>query len=167
LRILKIIDYFWKKYIEIEMLRFFEEKYPFIGSAVLLLILYFIEKDFVIKVNFQDLLNSSLVVFSVLLGFLLTVATILHTIDNPSINIIRQTKSYPRLMGFLNTAIYSSLIITILSLIIPLIKNISLLGQNYIQLTNYLKLGYLFFILFTILVVFRFIRIFLIIISNK
>ena len=103
-----------------------------------------------------------MVVFSVLLGFLLTVITLLHTIDNSVMRAIKKTDKFDLLVHYLKSAIFSSLIVALLSLTIPIIRSIieNTNGYNLIENAKYIFL-YLIFIsvIYTIRFIYVFIKI--------
>lgn len=150
------------------MNKFIEQYYPLLLSFVGLVVMYLIDSSFLKRIDFKELIGSTLVVFSVILGFLLTITTLLHTIENKKMLIIKQTETYPRLVDFLKQAVYLSLIISFLSLIIPLFKNMNVNFKFEPKLfVLCFKYIYLFLLFFTSFCTIRFINIFLSIISDK
>lgn len=120
--------------------------YPYPLSFFLVYLIYRINPNTVNSINFSELLNSTMVVFSVLFGFLLTVSTLLYTIDTKIMRELRKTNGYMSLLHYLKASIYASLIIAIISLCFPLFKNaINLTAyKELIQFGKYLFLSLIF-----------------------
>jgi hypothetical protein len=144
----------------------FEKYYPLITSAILILAIFFIDKGLIKVINFNELINSTMIVFSVLLGFLLTVTTLMHTIDNDKMRALRQTGSYPHLIKYLNKAVYFALFTSIFSLFTPLLKRFIFFRMTYdYDLIIIIKYLFVFLIILSVAYTFRFINLFLKIIS--
>jgi len=124
------------------------------------LIIYSLDNDIVNSINFADLLNSTMVVFSVLFGFLLTVSTLLYTIDTKIMRDLRKTSGYLSLVHYLKVAIYASLLIAIISLCVPLFKN-SMNLRIQTELIFYGKYLFLFLIFLSLILSIRFIHVFI------
>ena len=134
--------------------------YPYPLSFFIVLGIYLIDNDIVNSINFSELLNSTMVVFSVLFGFLLTVSTLLYTIDTRIMRELRKTKGYKSLVHYLKVAIYASLLIAIISLCIPLFKN-SLNLKVETELIFYGKYLFIFLIFLSLILSIRFIHVFI------
>ena len=141
------------------------EKYGPVTIALILVVLfYLVDPKFLQKINYKNFLSSTQVVFSVLLGFLLTVSTLLHTIDNRKMRLIKAANQYADLSKYLKYSIYLNFAITSLSLVIPLVKNSSL-NNPHISIT--VKYLFTFLVLYTLTSSIRFIRLFLVIIGSN
>lgn len=136
--------------------------YPLVISFLLVTIILLFDKHIFTKLIASSFFDSTLIVFSVLLGFLLTVSTLMHTIENDIIRIFKKTNQYEKLMKFLAKSIYSSFVVTFLSLLLPLYK-VSYLAiyLSQYELTVFLKTIIIWIVLYSSLLIFRFIRWFL------
>lgn len=147
------------------MIRFLAKYYPYFLSILIIWIFYKFNNKFINLLNFGSLISSSMVVFSVLLGFLLTITTLLHTIDNTAMRTLKKTKQYGDLLHYLNYSIYFSLLISTTSLSIPILKSILLnLNVDIIFWSKYLML---FLILTTLILTIRFITVFISLMTSK
>ena len=148
------------------MSKLIEKYYPLTVSVILTISILIIDDNLIKTIKFNDLVNSTLIVFSVLLGFLLTVTTLMHTIDNTKINALRQTGNYTDLIKYLNKAIYSALFTSIFSLFTPLLKRFIFFRITYdFDLIIIIKYFFVFLIILSVAYTFRFINLFLKIIS--
>lgn len=105
-------------------------------------------------------MHSTMVVFSVLFGFLLTVSTLLYTIDTKIMKDLRKTDGYKSLVHYLKTAIYASLLIAVISLCFPLFKNSTIL-KIHSEIILYGKYLFLFLIFLSLIFSIRFIHVFI------
>ncbi|WP_420552405.1 hypothetical protein [Tenacibaculum aiptasiae] len=101
-----------------------------------------------------------MVVFSVLLGFLLTITTLLHTIDNTAMQLIKNANSkYKILVHYLNYSIYSALVVSVISFTIPVFKS---LVNNFSELIiDIFKYIILYLIFTSTILIIRFIIVFI------
>lgn len=129
-------------------------------SFIIVYVIYLIDNDIVNSIKFAELLNSTMVVFSVLFGFLLTVSTLLYTIDTKIMRDLRKTSGYLSLVHYLKVAIYASLLIAIISLSVPLFKN-SINLKTQTELIFYGKYFFLFLIFLSLILSIRFIYVFI------
>jgi hypothetical protein len=143
-----------------------EKYYPLVTSIITTISIFVIDRDLITAIKFGELINSTLIVFSVLLGFLLTVTTLMHTIDNEKMNTLRQTGNYLDLIGYLNKAVYSALFTSVFSLFKPLFEKFIYFTTIYnFDLKLVIKYLFVFLIILSISYTFRFINLFLKIIS--
>jgi hypothetical protein len=143
-----------------------EKYYPLATSVILTISIFIIDKGLIRAINFNELINSTLIVFSVLLGFLLTVTTLMHTIDNEKMNALRTTGNYQDLIKYLNKAVYSALLTSIFSLFTPLLKTFVFFRTSYhYDLIIIIKYLFVLLIILSVAYTFRFINLFLKIIS--
>ena len=134
--------------------------YPYPLSFSIVLTIYLLDNDIVNSIKFSELLNSTMVVFSVLFGFLLTVSTLLYTIDTKIMRDLRKTDGYKSLVHYLKVAIYGSLLIAIISLCVPLFKSTMNLNLQS-ELILYGKYLFLFLIFLSLILSIRFIHVFI------
>ena len=142
------------------MTNFLLKYYPTFTTFILIYIIWSFNNDVINVIDFNNLINSTMVVFSVLLGFLLTVITLLHTIDNSVMRAIKSTDKFDLLVYYLKSAIFSSLIVALLSLMIPIIKSLitNFNGYDLIILEKYF---FLYLILVSVTLTIRFIYVFI------
>lgn len=155
-----------------KLLKLYEQFFPLIFSTVIISYLLLFDYSVINSISFSNLSNSIINVFSVLLGFLLTILTLINTIDNIKMRIIKETGHDVILMRYLKNAIYFSFIILVISLLLPILNifvfQTSLFGYtSLIQpakiLTKYL---YLFLLFYSLLSTYRFIKLFIKLISR-
>lgn len=139
-----------------------EKWWPLVFSIISILILIYFRINLVDEIDFDGLVESVLIVFGVLLGFLLTVCTVIYSIDTNAMRIIKNLETFPRVMNYLLHAIKMLLFTVILTLFQP-ISTILLLSlfQEVGCLIIILKVLYLFLILYTTLSSVRFIDLFI------
>lgn len=144
-----------------------EKYYPITLSVVAVAILAFRIRE-LNTIDFGKVSDSAMIVFSVLLGFLLTVSTLLHTISNKVMDLIRDAGYYKPLTNYLNNSIKLSFFVSLASLSIPIVKTTFLsLSIWSVNLYPYAKLAYLFIVVLALLSCHRFIKLFMRIISNQ
>tara|TARA_B110000908_G_C10138929_1_gene395816 strand:+ start:572 stop:1009 length:438 start_codon:yes stop_codon:yes gene_type:complete len=134
--------------------------YPYPLSFSIVLTIYLLDNDIVNSIKFSELLNSTMVVFSVLFGFLLTVSTLLYTIDTKIMRDLRKTEGYKSLVHYLKVAIYGSLLIAIISLCVPLFKSTMNLNLES-EFIFYGKYLFLYLIFLSLILSIRFIHVFI------
>lgn len=132
---------------------FLEKYYPFLISLILGFCAYYFRLD--LKLNYADFFNTSLSVFSILIGFLLTVATIIQSLDNEVIGFIKKSDKYFLFLNYLKNAIITNINSIILCLYFQLNKD---LCTSFLEYINPLLL---FFISLSMLSSYRFIKIFI------
>ena len=58
---------------------------------------------------------NSFTVAGILLGFFLTITTIIHAVPTNRMKFVKESGQFPRLVGFLNSAIYTNLVVLVVS----------------------------------------------------
>ena len=102
--------------------RYFESYFPQLSSVLVVLIYFFTPLDALICQGFEKLLEASITVSSIAVGFLATSKSILIALDDKAI--VRNLKKighYGRLTDFFITGIYTCFILTLLSSVLLLI----------------------------------------------
>lgn len=137
-----------------------------IGAALLMTIYvqHLSPSDFdIVRDKFS---NSALSISTSMLGFFLTIYTIIHSVNTDRMNAIRANGAYGRLMGFLQTSLYAhALVIGLLLLFcLPSLGNVYWVVGNYIL---YLWLLFIASLAWSVAVTLRFIRIFLKIVGTQ
>lgn len=108
-------------------MKFMGKIWPFILSILIAIIFFFLQNSFkeVDKV-INKLIDSSMTVAGTLLGFLLTITTIINTIHTRRMNFIRESGNYPILHKYLNMAITLNIVNVSLVIIIPFAYGVNL-----------------------------------------
>jgi hypothetical protein len=132
---------------------FIEKYYPLIAS-IILSSLSFTYGD-IFCFDYVNFYNTSLSIFSILIGFLLTVSTIINTLDNEAIDFIKKSEKFYLFLCYLkksiNTSIYSLLIIIFFIL----------LNKSFDKVIDYINTFLVYQITLALLNCFRFIKIFI------
>lgn len=89
----------------------------------------------------EDLVDSSFVINGVLIGFLLTITTLLHSITTRRMGFVKSLGGYGRLIRYLNLSLYLNLISLTIYLFQPLINFVI-----SVQLNLWIE-GFLFFLI--------------------
>jgi hypothetical protein len=142
-------------------MKYYTEKYYPIAVSVLLTIAWIVFKKDVN--NFPGLIDklsdNSIGLSTTLVGFFLTILTLINSIDTRRMNFVRSAGAYPRLIAYLNQSIRTNVVLIALSFIVKYVEHRSvpwLLFKGY----NILDYGFLFLLIVTLLISVRFINIF-------
>lgn len=130
------------------------EKYYPILIAIILSLLCFIYGG-IICFDYSNFYNTSLSIFSILIGFLLTVSTIINTLDNEAINFIKKSNKYDLFIKYLKPAIYTSLNSLILVVFYVFLK------ESVVKIDSYINIFLVFYLTFSLMNCYRFITIFI------
>ncbi len=125
-----------------------ERIYPLILSIVALILYLYVGCHYLLIEKTIELVSDNLIsIASTLLGFLLTILTIIESLQTRSIKIIRQAGGYPSLISYLHLSIISSFLSIPIVLIAKVyfsenIKNecvysIMLFTECYLLLTSF------------------------------
>ena len=133
---------------------YWEIFYPFIFT-LLITIIYFLS-PYNCFFDFKNLVDSSLNLFGILIGFLITVLTILNTIENSYTRALKNGDSYHLLTMYLKHSIWGCFFSIICAILYVFFINSIL--DSYIKYANSI---FLLTFLFAIFSSYRFIKIFL------
>lgn len=132
---------------------FIEKYYPLITSIILSTLSF--TYGGLLCFDYVNFYNTSLSVFSILIGFLLTVSTIINTLDNEAIDFIKKSEKFYLFLSYLkksiNTSLYSLLIIILFIFI----------NKSFDKIIDYINALIVFQIILALLNCFRFIKIFI------
>jgi hypothetical protein len=105
-------------------MHYYIEKYYPICIALILSIAFHITYDCIKNVDsiLNDLLSSSLTIFPVLLGFLLTILTIINSIDTRRMRFIKESGSYSLLVIYLRTSLILDIVSITTCFIFPFLQ---------------------------------------------
>ena len=135
-----------------------EINYPKIISILFLFILINFGGDNIL--DFDKLIGESISVFGILLGFFITIITLLNTMDNQYMRVIRSNnETFGLLKKYLKNVIWLTFYTIILGLIYEFI-----LINCYFPFKDIYQLIIFFFNILTIISSYRFIKLFLLII---
>lgn len=132
---------------------FIEKYYPFIISSILCLLSFTYGEIFCFDYN--NFYNTSLSIFSILIGFLLTVSTIINTLDNEAIQFIKKSEKFYLFIDYLKKSIYTSLYSLLIIVFYILVKD------SLSKISNYINTFLIFHITLSLINCFRFIKIFI------
>ena len=137
-----------------------EKYYPFVVSSLLMVAWIVFKHD----VNdfpglIDKLADNSLGLSTTLVGFFLTILTLINSIDTRRMNIVRSAGAYPRLIKYLNQSIRANVVLIALSFLVKYVQHRSV---QWLQFKGYNIPDYifLFLLILTLLVSVRFINIF-------
>lgn len=104
---------------------FFEKYIPLLTSSLATLWIYLYKTKFSnFNQLFDQITTNSLSVSGALVGFFLTILTIIHTINTRRMKFVRDAGLLPRLLWYLNISIISHIIIISIGLFLPIIRQI-------------------------------------------
>lgn len=145
--------------IKSHILYYTEKYYPFALSiiAIVFIIKY---RSLIPKLNdlVDEMCNNGLSISVTLTGFFLTILTIINSIDTRRMRFVRQMDGYPRLMSYLRSSINYNIILLATSFLVKYISHRQLLNFDGVNIIDNL---YIFLFIYTILLSFRFTRIFI------
>ncbi len=139
---------------------YLERYYPIV-ITVLLLVVWIVFKSDVknLPALIDKLSDNSIGLSTTLVGFFLTILTLINSIDTRRMKVVRSAGAYPRLLRYLNQSIRTNVILIALSFIVKYVEHRSV---AWLQITGYnlLDYGFLFLLIITLLISVRFINIF-------
>ena len=143
----------------------FIDKYtPFILAIISSFLVY--KFSFYI-IDFSSLIpiiaNSSLTIAGTLLGFLLTILSIISTVQTRRMQFVKDAGKYPDLISFLNKSIFSNVCAIIFSFFILFIKR----NQVKTEVLNIIDYLFIFTIFFNLFLTARFAIIFVSLLADK
>ncbi len=97
---------------------------PIIISAFTTAVIFYSCKFFCIALNLNKFLELSITVFSILLGFLFTITTILHSVKNDKMEFIKKSGGIEDLNNTLKSSIYFSFFVVFLTMLYFLIEDL-------------------------------------------
>lgn len=132
---------------------FIEKYYPFL-TATFIGFLSFVYGE-IICFDYNNFYSTSLSIFSILIGFLLTVSTIINTLDNEAIDFIKKSDKYDLFISYLKRSIYSSLNSLLFIVFYIFFK------ESFSKFNIYANSFLAFYLSFSLLNCYRFIKIFI------
>jgi len=100
--------------------------YPYFLALIIAIVFYYFE-DKLPNLNevIKKILDSALVICGALLGFLLTILTLINSINTRRMKFLKEAGYYPMLNNYLKTALYSNLISISIYFILPILSSIN------------------------------------------
>lgn len=146
----------------------FEKSYPILISLFLIFIIIYFNlfkdklSEFVI-----DLSNNAMSVSVTLFGFLLTILTLINSIETRRMKVVRDMGAFPRLMRYLKNSIILNLIVLVLSFFVKYAINNDLNSIFILKNYNLLAYSFIFIFIYSLLSSFRFTKIFIDTLTDK
>lgn len=142
-------------------LKFWESYYPAILSVLLTMIFFFLCKVSIKeKVFSKEIISVVVNIAGILFGFLLTVLALLLQSDSKSLKLIKVYGRFGELIKFNKSAVYSSALSLVLSLIFLIVIDLKPEISFHIYLYDFLKWFWFFILMTTLLKTYRYVDIF-------
>lgn len=93
-----------------------EKLFSLIISLLITYSVYYVSNHYCVKINHQKFFELFITTFSIIMGFLLTISTLLQSISNQKIEFIRKSDGINSLNNSLKESIYSGFIAVIFSI---------------------------------------------------
>ncbi len=136
-----------------------EKLFSLIISLLMTYIVYYVSNHYCIEIKYQKFFELFITTFSIIIGFLLTISTLLHSISNQNIEFIRKSDGIKSLNNSLKESIYSGFIAVIFSIFTFLFEELFNCYPQFIYIGICLNL-------FAFIVCFNFLKTFLKIMSS-
>ena len=141
---------------------YIEKSYPFVLSIIPPILIYYYN---LFGTNFcqfiMDLSGNAMSVSVTLFGFLLTILTLINSIDTRRMKIIRDLGAFPRLLGYLKVSIILNLTVLVFSFLVKYAVHNDLNSIFVYKNNNLLYYLFLFIFIYSILASFRFTKLFI------
>lgn len=149
----------------LDRIRYYNEKFNPYAIAALVTFLLFYYKQYFVAINplTIELAKNAISVCGTLLGFLLTILTIINTITTRSMRFIKQSGAFENLMGYLKTAIFCNIIVIVFALLYVSLD----LKALPIKIAQILPYFFIFSMVVSLACSVRFSRLFITIFSDK
>lgn len=106
-------------------MRTFEDFGPLIGSLCATAILWFVGASLGDTfAALRELAASAFTLSGIFLGFLLTIISVVSTVTSRRMKFVKDSGNYPRLMNYLNRAIYLNIIVVTVSFGLTIFKSL-------------------------------------------
>lgn len=114
-----------------------------------------------------DISNNAMSVSVTLFGFLLTILTLINSIETRRMKVVHDMGAFPRLMRYLKNSIILNLLVLVLSFIVKYLVNNDLNAIFIIKNYNLLAYSFIFIFIYSLLSSFRFTKIFIDTLTDK
>lgn len=141
------------------------EKYYPLALSIIAIIFIIKYRYLIPKLNelVDEMCNNGLSISVTLTGFFLTILTIINSIDTRRMRFVRQMDGYQRLMSYLRSSINYNIILLAASFLVKYISHRQVLN---VYGANIIDNAYIFLFVYTILLSFRFTRIFITLLTD-
>ena len=136
-----------------------EKLFSLIISLLITYLVHYVSFRYCVKINYQKFLELFITTFSIIIGFLLTISTLLQSISNENIEFIRKSDGMKSLNNSLKESIYSGFIAVIFSIFTFLFEDLIKCYPFYIYIGIWLNI-------LAFIVCFNFLKTFLKIMSS-
>jgi hypothetical protein len=93
-----------------------EKLFSLIISLIITYLVYYLSNRYCFKINYQKFLDLFITTFSIIIGFLLTISTLLESINNQKIEFIKKSEGIKSLNNSLKESIYLGFIAVVFSI---------------------------------------------------
>jgi len=100
---------------------FIEKYWPYAITLLSITLLYFLFSREQIEMLTKNTVDKAFTMSGILLGFLLTIITIIGSIETKKMKYVRQTGNYKRLQKYLHHALYSNIALLVISFLMSII----------------------------------------------
>ncbi|OXB03460.1 hypothetical protein B0A75_00525 [Flavobacterium oncorhynchi] len=138
----------------------FEKIFYIILSLLVTYAIYYLSNHYCQQLNYQKFFELFITTFSIIIGFLLTISTLLHSIRNEKIEFIRKSGGMKSLNSSLRNSIYLSFIAILFSIF-------SFLFEDFFNANQILIYPIIFLNILSFLISLNFMKIFLKIMSTE
>jgi hypothetical protein len=111
-----------------------EKLFSLIISLLITYLVYFVSNNYCVKINYQKFFELFITAFSIIIGFLLTISTLLQSISNPNIEFIRKSDGIKSLNNSLKESIYSGFAAVIFLIFTFLFEDLILCYHQFIYI---------------------------------
>lgn len=117
-----------------------EKLISLIISLLITYLVYYVSNHYCVKINYQKFFELFITTFSIIIGFLLTISTLLQSISNPNIEFIRKSDGTKSLNNSLKESIYSGFIAVIFSIFTFLFEDLIKCHSLFIYIGIFLNI---------------------------
>jgi hypothetical protein len=117
-----------------------EKLFSLIISLLITYLVYYVSNHYCVKINSQKFFELFITTFSIIIGFLLTISTLLQSISNPNIEFIRKSDGINSLNNSLKESIYSGFIAVIFSIFTFLFEELIKCYPQFIYIGIFLNI---------------------------
>lgn len=120
------------------MWHYVEKYHPFVLAGVLSFLFYKYQGELKnVDKLVADMLSASLVICGTLMGFLLTITTIISAIPSRRMKFVKDSGLFPSLMGYLKIAISLNIFTVSLIIITPFLNAISAINEHKLLIHSF------------------------------
>lgn len=128
---------------------------------------FMFDKNIEFRIDFSLLTDKAISIFSTILGFLLTVLTILHSLDSKFIQELKETRFFKQIVNNLSSTLILSTILLFLSIIIFLGKGLFVFSTDTIGFKDFVKSVFFYLLILNTFQFLQFLIKFIYIVTKK